>query len=33
MTDKCPEPFLKRLDEMGLPTRIREGKEDKKLVL
>ena len=28
-----PEPFLKRLDEMGLPTRIREGKEDKKLVL
>lgn len=28
-----PEPFLKKLDEMGLPTRIREGKEDKKLVL
>ncbi|WP_297322489.1 saccharopine dehydrogenase family protein [uncultured Bartonella sp.] len=26
-----PEPFLKWLDEMGLPTHIREGNEDKKL--
>ena len=26
-----PKPFLKWLDEMGLPTHIREGKEDKKL--
>jgi len=25
------KPFLKRLGEMGLPTRIREGKSDKEL--
>lgn len=27
-----PRPFLKHLDVMGLPTHIREGKDDKKLV-
>ncbi|MHC5306057.1 saccharopine dehydrogenase family protein [Bartonella sp. LJL80] len=26
-----PKPFLKHLDKMGLPTHIREGKDDKKL--